>query len=124
MASATQAIEIYRQQKDGDKPMVLHTATGTPVLLIEAVNAQVQRRMQVFRTANLTDDPSVLLEDITDQINNQKRPDRGNLTPLQLLGLNGAERAQVNETHRDRTFRGLETGLKALKVGNTVRFLK
>ena len=25
MASATQAIEVYRQQKDGNKPMVLHT---------------------------------------------------------------------------------------------------
>ena len=35
MASATQAIERYRQPKDGDRPMVLHTATGTPVLLVE-----------------------------------------------------------------------------------------
>ena len=79
--------------------------------------------MQVFRTANLTDDPSVLLDDITDQINNQKRPDRGNLTPLQLLGLTKGERDQVNANHRDKAFSGLETGLKALRVGNTVRVL-
>jgi hypothetical protein len=42
LAAATQAIEPYRQAQDGDKKMVLHTATGTPVLIIEALNAQVQ----------------------------------------------------------------------------------
>ena len=124
LAPAKELMERYRQHRDQNADMVLHSKTGQPVLIVEALNAQVQRRMQIFRTANLTDDPSTILEDITDQINNQKRPDRGNLTPLQLLGLNGAERAQVNEAHRDRTFRGLETGLKALKVGNTVRYLK
>ena len=45
MAAAKHAIEKYRQQSDGNKPMVLHTATGTPVLIVEGLNAQVQRRM-------------------------------------------------------------------------------
>ena len=34
MAAATKAIERYRQQKDGNKPLVMHTATGTPVLIV------------------------------------------------------------------------------------------
>ena len=123
LAPAKDLMEQYRLPRDHNADLVLHTKTGQPVLIVEALNAQVQRRMQVFRTANLTDDPSVLLDDITDQINNQKRPDRGNLTPLQLLGLTKGERDQVNANHRDKAFSGLETGLKALRVGNTVRVL-
>ena len=122
LAPAAQLMERYRQDRDRDTKLVLHSKTGQPVLIVEALNAQLQRRMQVFRTARLTDDPSVILEDITDQINNQKRPERGNLTPLQLLSLNGAERAMINEKRRDR-LAGIETDLKALKVGNHVRIL-
>ncbi len=40
---APEAIEPYRQPKDGDKPMVLHSATGMPVNIVEGLNAQVQR---------------------------------------------------------------------------------
>ena len=122
LAPAKELMERYRLDRDGNAPMVLHSKTGQPVLIVEALNAQLQRRMQVFRTANLTDDPSVLLEDITDQINNQKRPERGNLTPLQLLGLNGQERAMINKQQKDK-LAGMETGLKPLKVGNRVRIL-
>ncbi len=74
------------------RPMVLHSQTGTPINIIEAMNAQIQRRMQIFRTARITDDPSVLLEDIANQINTQRRPDRGNLTPLELRGAPAADR--------------------------------
>ena len=123
LAPAKELMERYRLPRDQNDDMVLHSKTGQPVLIVEALNAQVQRRMQVFRTSKLTDDPSVILEDITDQLNNQKRPDRGNLTPLQLLSLNGEQRAQVNTLHRDRNFGGLETDLKPLRVGHTVRIL-
>ena len=123
LAPAEELMEQYRLGRDREADMVLHSKTGQPVLIVEALNAQVQRRMQVFRTSKLTDDPSVILEDITDQLNNQKRPDRGNLTPLQLLSLGKDERAQINELHRDRTFGGLETGLKPLRVGHNVRIL-
>ena len=41
----------------------------------------------------------------------------------ELLGLGKDERAAVNANHRDRAFGGLETGLKPLKVGHTVRIL-
>ena len=75
---------------------MLHSQTGTPINIIEAMNAQ--------SSVGITDDPSVLLLDVCDQINNQRRPDRGNLTPLELLQLNAAERLQVNALHKERTF--------------------
>ena len=124
MASATQAIEVYRQQKDGNKPMVLHTATGTPVLLVEALNAQVQRRMQVFRTSGLIENVGQIAHEIADQINHQRRPDRGNLTPLQLLSLDKAGRDSINKLYKDRVVHSEIPGLTPLYVNDTVRLLK
>ena len=48
MAAAKVVIEKYRKPKDGNKPMVLNTATGSPVLIVEGLNAQIQRRMQIL----------------------------------------------------------------------------
>ena len=124
LAGAKVVMEKYRLARDKNGPMVLHSATGTPINIIEAMNAQLQRRMQVFRTAGLTDDPSVLLTDICDQINNQKRPDRGNLTPLQLLALTAAERHEVNLIYTDRTQIPEVVGLQVLNVGHFVRILR
>ena len=90
---------------------------------VESTQAQIQRRMQVFRTAGLTDDPSVILEDICSSINNQKRPDRGNLTPLQLLKLNKEERGHINAMYRDRTHIPEVKGLRELRPGHHVRLL-
>ena len=124
MKGAYTVIEPYRQAKDGTQPMVLHTATGTPVLLIEALNAQVQRRMQVFRTSGLIDEASQIVHEIAYQINHQPRPDRGNLTPIQLLSLDSAGRAQINSLYRDRTVPKAEIhGLPSLNVNDTVRKL-
>ena len=58
-------MERYRQPKDGNSPMVLRSPTGTPILLVEAMNAQYQRRMQTFRTSLLTNDPAAILRDIS-----------------------------------------------------------
>ncbi len=98
LSAAKKVMEKFRLARDKG-PMVLHSQTGTPINIIEAMNAQIQRRMQIFRTARITDDPSVLLEDIANQINTQRRPDRGNLTPLELLQLTPGERQQVNEIY-------------------------
>ena len=76
--------------------MVFHSQTGKPVQLVESTQAQIQRRMAVFRTSGITDDYSTILESITDSINNQKRPNRGNKTPLELLKLDKEGRALVN----------------------------
>ena len=124
MASATQAIERYRQPQDGDKPLVLHTATGTPVLLIEGLNAQVQRRMQVFRTSGLIENASQICHEIAEQINRQPRPDRGNLSPNQLLSLASAGRESINKLYKDRTVTAEIPGLPQLRVNDTVRLLK
>ena len=124
MKAAYVVMEKYRQYKDGNKPLVLHTATGTPVLLVEALNAQVQRRMQVFRTSGLIDEASQIVHEIAHQINRQPRPDRGNLTPIQLLYLDQEGRNQVNRTYRDRTVPKTELqGLPDLHVNDTVRLL-
>jgi len=119
---AKEVMEKYRQAKDGVLPMVHNSVTGQPVLIVESLQAQIQRRMQIYRTADLTDDPAEILEDISFQINNQKRPDRGNLTPLQLLSLSATQRIQVNNLYQDRTVMTPHS-LKPLQVGDTIRIL-
>mgnify|MGYP000025544517 CR=1 FL=1 len=120
LKAAGKAIEKYRQ-KPGD--MVHNSITGQPVLMVENMQSQYQRRMAVFRTASLTDDPSVIMDDISEHLNNQRRPDRGNLTPVQLLTLSGAERKVINEKYRDRTVIPEVAGLRKLEVGHSVRVL-
>lgn len=118
-------MEVFRTPKDGDSPMVINSATGTPVLVVENMNAQIQRRLAVFRTAGLTDDPSTILGAITDQLNNQKRPRRGNLTPIQLLDLTAKERQVVNKAYAENfVVNSSEAlGLKPIRVNDTVRVL-
>jgi len=115
-------MERYRLPRDKDQPMVLRSVTGMPIAVVEAMNAQYQRRMQVFRTAKLIDDPADVLWDISEQLNSQRRPVRGNLTPLQLLALNDRQRSIINATYKDKFVTNLP-GLKPLIVGNTVRIL-
>ena len=120
LAGARAAIEPYRT-KPGE--MVHHSVTGQPVLMVENMQSQYQRRMAVFRTASLTDDPSAIMDDISEHLNSQKRPDRGNLTPLQLLTLKAPEIKRINGLYKDRTVLPELTGLRPLKVGNSVRVL-
>ena len=123
LAPVKEIMEAYRLPRDGNQPLVFHSQTGQPVLIVESLNAQVQRRMQIFRTSKLTDDPSVILDDISEQLNNQKRPNRGNLTPMELLALNDQERNVVNAGYKRREMVEV-SGLKPLKVGNVVRVLQ
>ena len=116
-------MERYRLPRDKDQPMVLRSVTGMPVGIVEAMNSQYQRRMQVFRTSKLTDDPADVLWDISDQLNDQRRPVRGNLTPLQLLALPQMQRNAINAKYK-RNFITNVGGLKPLVVGNTVRILQ
>ena len=120
LAHSKVAMEKYRR-KPGK--LVHNSVTGQPVLLVEAMQSQYQRRMAVFRTASLTDDPSVIMDDISNHLNNQKRPDRGNLTPLQLLTLNPAQIKQVNLMNRDYGTIPEIKGLRELQIGNNVRIL-
>jgi hypothetical protein len=124
--AGTPLIEQYRLPRDGTADMHLRSFTGTPVQVVEAMNAQYQRRLEVFRISNLHDDPADLLWDISEQLNNQKRPSRGNLTPYQLLDLNQRERTAVNAHYKDNFGIGLEgqKNLPILEIGNHVRKLE
>ena len=126
LAPAKEVMRKYRRKKDGTRPMVIHTQTGTPVNIVEALNAQIERRMALFSTAGITDDASLILRDITDQINSQKRPDRANMTPMQLLSLSPEQRVRVNEFYdkKSRNAAPVEVpGLPPVFVGDTVRLL-
>ena len=94
------------------------------MLIIEGLNAQVQRRMQVFRTSELIDMASQIAHEIADQINNQPRPDRGGLSPIQLLQLDAEGRATINRLYKDKTVTREVPGLRPLFVNDTVRLLK
>jgi len=124
LKAAPEAIEPYRQQKDGDKPMVLHSATGMPVNIVEGLNAQVQRRMQIFRTSDLIDSAGQIAHEIAEQLNNEPREARGWLTPLQLLSLGPNQRAEINRKANDPRVLSDIKGLVPIAVGDSVRLLK
>ena len=120
LKGAKEAMEPYRRHPG---PLVRYSQTGKPVNLVEQTQAQIQRRMQVFRTAGITDDYSAILEPICDSINNQPRPGHGNKTPLELLKLTKAERKALNS----RSSFGTSTPddrFKPLRVGDSVRTLQ
>ena len=118
-------MERYRRPKDGKASMIILAPAGTPVLIVEAMNAQYQRRLAVFRTSGLTSDPSEIMTAISDQLNNQPRRARAGLSPLQLLGLGQRERDVVNARSTDRFVESAEgiRGLRPLRVGHSVRRL-
>ena len=72
----TELIEKYRLPRDKGQDMHLRSFTGTPVQVVENMNAQYQRRLEAYRIAGLHDDYADLLWDISEQINNQKRAKR------------------------------------------------
>ena len=120
-------IEKYRLARDTDKPMHLRSFTGTPVLVVEGLNAQYQRRLEVYRIADQHTDVADLLWDVSEQLNNQKRKNRGNLTPYQLLDLPEPERKQINSLYNDSYFGvgvSAQKKLPLLKMGDHVRKLQ
>ena len=123
----TPLIEKYRLPRDGDGPMHLRSFTGTPVQVVENMNAQYQRRLEVYRIAKLHNDPADLLWDISEQLNNQKRARRGNFTPYQLLDLSERDRNDVNRKYKDQ-YHGIgveaQKKLPFLKNGDYVRKLE
>lgn len=125
-------IEKYRLPRDTDargkkKPMHLRSFTGTPVLAVENLNAQYQRRLEIYRIADQHTDVADLLWDVSEQLNNQKRKNRGNLTPYQLLDLPEPERKRINTMYND-SYYGIgvaaQKKLPLLKMGDHVRKLE
>jgi hypothetical protein len=115
-------IERYRLPKDGTQTMIINSQVKTPVNPIEAANKLVQNRMQVFATKNLVNDPELLCEAITYQLNRQPRPDRSGLTPIQLVRLTGMDRMEVNRHYVSRSVLGVDT-MKKINIGDRVRYL-
>ena len=115
-------IERYRLPKDGTQSMIINSQVKAPVNPIEAANKLVQNRMQVFATKNLVNDPELLCEAITYQLNRQPRPDRGNLTPVQLVRLTGMDRMEINRNYKSRSVLGVDK-MKKINVGDRVRYL-
>ena len=121
----TGLIEKYRLPRDGDKPMHLRSVTGGPVLVVENMNAQYQRRAEPYRVSNLVDDHADILWDISEQLNNQTRKNRGNLTPYQLLALADKEQKKINKLYKDNYFSpGPSHSLPPLENGAHVRKLE
>ena len=123
----TELMEKYRLPKDKDAPMHLRSFTGTPVMVVEAMNAQYQRRLEPYRIAGLTTNASDILYDISESLNNQRRTKRGNYTPYQLLRLDATQRREVNNLY-DRGYTGVgvaaQKRLPELKNGDHVRKLE
>ena len=100
--------------------------TGAPIHIVEALQAQVMRRAQIFRTAQITENPGHVMHLISDQINNQPRRQFDNKTPLQLLTLNKSQRKTANtfsSVHKQNIDAVKLEGLPQIFPGNTVRFL-
>ena len=123
----TPLMEKFRLPRDGTKPMHLRSFTGTPVQSVENMNAQYQRRLEPYRITEIHDDVAPLLWDISEQLNNQRRPKRGNHTPYELLLMTEPQRRDVNKTYDDSYFGiGVEgqKKLPLLKNGDSVRKLE
>jgi hypothetical protein len=123
----TQLMEKFRLARDGKKPLHLRSVTGTPVQSVENMNAQYERRLEPYRIANIHNDVAPLLWDISEQLNTQRRPKRGNHTPYELLRMSASQRQEVNRTYDDSYFGiGVEgqKKLPLLKNGDTVRKLE
>ena len=112
--------EQFRNGRKGD--IVFHSKTGTPVNIVEALNAQIERRMEIFATSGLTDNPGLILTQICDSINNQPRPVRGNMTPLQLLRLDKEGRSRINAQYKIQSPPDTSS-LRELFIGSQVRVL-
>ena len=122
----TKLMEKFRQPKDGTQDLHLRSVSGTPVLVVEGMNAQYQRRLEPYRISDLHNDVSPLLWDISEQLNNQRRPKRGNHTPYELLQMTKSQRSEINKIY-DQKYTGIgveaQKSLPILKKGDHVRKL-
>ena len=125
---ATKIIEKFRLPQDGQKPLHLRSFTGTPVQVVENMNSQFQRRLEPYAIAGIHDSVADLLWDISEQLNNQKRPRRSNFTPYQLLQMSDRDRRDVNQQYKNKDTFGIgveaQNKLPFLKVGDHVRKLE
>ena len=111
---------IERTKKDKDVPMFFNSLTGAPVHYVEAVNRDVQRRMEIF--SHSVKDPADLVTAVCESMNNQPRPNLKGMTPLQILKLG---KKDVETLNRERVYRleDVEKRQQCLEIGDHVRTL-
>lgn len=103
-----------------------HSPTGTPVHIVEALQAQYMRRASIFRTSAITDNIAHIMHLISKQINKQPRRQFDNKTPLELLAMSKSERKEINafkDVHINEGDVVQLPGLPPIFVNSTVRFL-
>lgn len=72
---------------------------GAPVLYVESLHAEFFRKASIFRTAELTENVSILCSDIAHQINNQEIENKGNFTPVEILRLPEFDLKKISKKH-------------------------
>ena len=100
--------------------------TGAPIHIVEALQAQFMRRAQIYRTAQITENPGHVMHLISEQLNTQPRRQFDQKTPLQLLTLNKTQRGEANrysDGHKQNIDAVKLEGLPVIFQGTTVRFL-
>jgi len=123
LAAIPELFERFRQKKDKNDPMVIYSQSGGPVHPIEAMNRLVGSRMQIFRTSKLSELPEDLTKAIQYQLNyKQRRPNKNNMTPVQLLSLGKRQQEQITKEFKDRTIIGVPK-LQDLQVGERCRVM-
>ena len=94
------------------------------MLVVEALNAQVQRRMAIFSTSGLVTSPATILHDCRPDQQRTQAGARGSGTPP-ALAVGQQQRLDINDKYRERYVPDSELhGLPDLNVGNAVRLLK
>ena len=102
-----------------------NSPTGTPVHIVESLQAQYMRRAEIYRTSAITDNVAHLMHLISEQLNKQPRRQFENKTPLQLLSLTKAQRKDANSYNLEhRSYQEtVLSGLPTLLQGQKCRFL-
>ena len=99
----------------------IESATGKPILAIEALNSVIQRRLEPFLVSGITDDVAMLCKDVQYQLNRQPVRGKNNHTPVELISMREKEANSVFVTRRDPVFQN--DTLPPLEEGDYCRYL-
>lgn len=96
--------------------------TGRPILSIEALNSQIERRLEPFMSSGVCDDVSMLVKNVQYQLNHrQPIRNKQNKLPIQLISMSENEVAGLLVKRRDPVFHN--DSLPAMKIGDWCRYL-
>lgn len=102
-------------------PCVFRSLTAMPVHAIEGYNAILQRKIQIYKEANIISQFKDCLWLVTNSMNNEPVKDKMGYTPIQLLNLPPSMRAEVNNNYKYRNIMPAEKN--PLQIGDYCRVL-